>query len=116
MRHGWSTTRDKSHLVAGDHSVVVGVLANESSTLSESSAGSYWDPNGLGYRVRHRLGHWVRSRWAWERPWTSSSGDESHLVGGYHSVIVGILAYKGSALGESSSRGHWNSNGIGSRA
>merc|ERR1719433_2111564 len=121
LRHRWarmgSSTSDESHLVAGDHSVVVGVLANQGPALGKSSTGSYRDPDGLGYRIGHRLGHWVWPRWAWERPWVgSSSGDESHLVAGNHSVVVGILANKGSALGESSTGGHWNSNRIGSGA
>merc|ERR1719433_1588463 len=121
LRHGWarmgSSTSDESHLVAGDHSVVVGVLANQGPALGKSSTGSYRDPDGVGDRIGHRLGHWVWSRWAWERPWVgSSSGDESHLVAGNHSVVVGILANKGSALGESSTGGHWNSNRIGSGA
>merc|ERR1719433_1842766 len=99
LRHRWarmgSSASDESHLVAGDHSVVVGVLANQGSALGESSTGSYRDPDGLGYRIGHRLGHRVRSRWAWERPWVgSSSGDESHLVAGNHSIVVGILAYE----------------------
>merc|ERR1719433_735506 len=100
-----SVFRDKSHLVACDHAVVVGVLSNKGSALGESATWAHWDPNGLGYGLRHG---WARMG--------SSTSDESHLVAGDHSVVVGVLANQGSALGESSTGGHWNSNGIGSGA